>query len=122
MAEDRSSEEGHIKDALGKCGYPAWAMVKVKNRREHPKDKKERDSKGQVTIPYVKGTSEAISRIFKKHGVDTAMRPVNTLRESLVHPKDKVESSEAGGVVYEIPCLNCESKYIGETGRLLKTR
>ena len=70
----------------------------------------------------MKGTSEAVSRIFRRYGVDTAMRPVNTLKDSLVHPKDKMESWEAGGVVYEIPCMNYDHKYIGETGRLLRTR
>ena len=44
------------------------------------------------------------------------------MRERLVHPKDKIEKTEQGGVVYKIPCQNCENSYIGETGRLFKTR
>ena len=50
------------------------------------------------------------------------MRPHTTLRRLLVHPKDKVELEEQGELVYQIPCKNCGAKYIGETGRLLKTR
>ena len=48
------------------------------------------------------------------HTSDTA------LRRLLVPPKDKVEL--AGELVYHRPCINCGAKYVGETGRLLKTR
>ena len=50
------------------------------------------------------------------------MRPHTTLMRLLVHPKDKVELEEQGELVYQIPCKNCGAEYIGETGRLLKTR
>ena len=50
------------------------------------------------------------------------MRPHTTLRRLLVQPKDKVELEEQGELVYQIPCKNCGAEYIGETGRLLKTR
>ena len=89
---------------------------------EHPKEKEKREKKGQVVIPYVKGLSEGVSRVLRKYQIETAMRPVNTLKERLVHPKDKVDKMETGGVVYQIPCKNCDSTYIGETGRLFRTR
>ena len=50
------------------------------------------------------------------------MRPYTTLRHMLVHSKDKVELEEQGELVNQIPCKNCGAEYIGETGRLLKTR
>ena len=50
------------------------------------------------------------------------MCPHTTLRRLLVRPKDKVELDEQGELVYQIPCKNCGAEYIGETGRLLKTR
>ena len=46
-------------------------------------------SRGMVVIPYVEGVSEKIKRIYSKHGIHTAMRPTNTLKSILVHPKDK---------------------------------
>ena len=40
-----------------------------------------------------------------------------TLRKLLVHPKDKREKEEQSGVVYSIPCIDCDKVYIGETGQ-----
>ena len=50
------------------------------------------------------------------------MRPVNTIRSLVVHPKDKINRDETGECVYRIPCQNCEQVYIGETGRSFGTR
>ena len=88
------------------------------------KKRKETDSKskGNVVIPYVKNVSEALSRVFRKHNIGVAMRPHSTLRRALVHPKDKTNKEEVCGCVYRIPCKNCDSVYIGETGRKLGTR
>jgi len=48
----------------------------------------------QVVIPYVKGLSEACARIYRKYGAKTAMRPFQTIRNYVVHPKDKLEKEE----------------------------
>jgi len=40
-----------------------------------------------------------------------------TLRNLLVHPKDKCTLGQTGECVYKIPCHNWSSTYIGETGR-----
>jgi len=82
--------------------------------------KKELKSRGMVTIPYVKGLSDAFSRILKTYRICTAVRPHTTLRNLLVHPKDSDE--EKPEVVYKIPCKNCERVYVGETGRPLGAR
>jgi len=37
-------------------------------------------------------------------------------------PKDVVSDSDKKGLVYEIPCRDCDAVYIRETGRSLKTR
>ena len=75
-----------------------------------------------MVIPYVKGLSEAVHRVMKKHGVSTAMKPQNKLRDLLVHPKDKVKEMDKGQGVYKVPCRSCSAVYVGETGRKLGTR
>ena len=54
---------------------------------------KEKQSKGMVFIPYVNGLTERIQRVYKKHKLKAAMKPHSTLRNILVHPKDKGTNS-----------------------------
>ena len=75
-----------------------------------------------VVIPYVSGLSERVRRIFKKHNVESAMRPHQTLKKLLVHPKDKRDKLKTGNCIYEIGCQNCDLTYVGETSRLFGTR
>ena len=81
-----------------------------------------------VTVPYVHSFTEKIQRKFTKHRVATVVKPQTTLRQvssgfsSPDKDKDKVEKQKKVGVVYKIPCSQCEKVYIGETGRQLGTR
>ena len=104
--------------ALKKCGYPDWSVKTVKQKmvsQDIKKKDKAREtrqkSKGLVVIPYVKGLSEAMDRVFRKHGIFTAMRPHCTLRNLLVHPKDKTEKHKTSECVYSVPCQTCEKVY-----------
>jgi hypothetical protein len=45
-----------------------------------------------------------------------------TLRAKLCKLKDPVPAHEKPGVVYRIPCRDCDQAYVGETGKQLKTR
>ena len=69
--------------------------MKIKEEREK--------SRGIVILPYAAGTSVAVARILKKHKVNSAMKPHCTLRNILVHPKDKVEDDKKAEGVYTIP-------------------
>jgi len=60
--------------------------------------------KGMVVVPYVKGLSEAFARILKSHGIATANRPHRTLRNFVVHPKDKVKDEEKTELIYRVLC------------------
>ena len=51
-----------------------------------------------------------------------AIRPVNTLKRMLAHPKDKQENEEKTDCVYKIACANCDETYVGETGRKFGVR
>ena len=75
-----------------------------------------------VTLPYVRGVSEVLQRVFRRQGVSTTLKPHRTLRQQLVHPKDKRPPQETAGVVYEIPCKDCDKVYVGETGRRFGVR
>ena len=61
-----------------------------------------------VTLPYIERSSEKLRRAFNIAGVPTSFKPYRTLKQS--------------GTVYELSYLNCESVYVGETGRKLEKR
>ncbi len=75
-----------------------------------------------VVLPYTKGISEKLCRIFKKHQVNVALKPGKSIRRTLVAPKDKTPPQQACGIVYQIGCRDCKATYIGELGRQLRTR
>ncbi|XP_071956842.1 uncharacterized protein [Antedon mediterranea] len=78
--------------------------------------------RGSVALPYVRGLSEKIRRTLTSHKINSYFVPQNKLRSHLVHPKDKIKPEDTSGVVYGVPCMNCNLIYIGETGRKLGNR
>ena len=49
-------------------------------------------------------------------------KPHLTLNDFLPKAKNSVERSSRPGVIYQIPCRDCTGIYIGEIGRVYKTR
>ena len=45
------------------------------------------------------------------------MRPFQTIRNLVVHPKDEMKIEEASEVVYRKPCKSCDKVVVGETVR-----
>ena len=102
----------------------AWNRAtadRVPTLRNNPTTRDTR-TKGSVLLPYVGPVTEAIARNIRKAGVTTHIRPFNTIRERLVHPKDKLDRLDQAGVVYKIACNDCDATYVGETERKLNTR
>ena len=80
--EDRKQEEEYI-TALHTCGYPDWAIKRVKEQMNRKKairkdkskiDKAQEKSRGVVTAPYVHSFTEKIQRIFTKHRLATVVK------------------------------------------------
>ena len=89
----------------------------LRAKRTNKKSTSDHSNGGLVVIPYVGVLSDATEKIYRKYGISTAVKPYKTLRNLLVHPKDKRTIDQTGDCVYKIPCHNCNSTYIGETGR-----
>ena len=140
--DERKKELDHIRGALRVNGYPDWMLGES---REEVKEKEqtveegagatppapepqvnpqqpERKRKFPVTLPYVKGMSEELRRVFSRYGTPAYFKPTNTLRQLLVRPKDPIEKEKVVGPVYKITCEDCEASYVGETERSLKAR
>ena len=123
-------EKSHIKKALAKCGYPRWVFRSAQSTKRR-KERVNRRTDGQtpsyrpsVVVPYVAGVSEKVRRVLGDFGITTHFKPHNTLRQSLVHPKDKIPKDRKPDVVYGIKCTEntCDQFYIGETSQPLGKR
>ena len=54
--------------------------------------------------------------------IKVALKPHLTIGSLFPRPKDPVPKDQARGVIYSIPCKDCEKLYIGETKRKFNTR
>ena len=63
-----------------------------------------------------------VEKIFGRFRAPTYFKPLNNLRQLLVHPKDLIGIDKVVVPVYKISCEDCEASYVGETERSLKTR
>ena len=73
-----------------------------------------------IYLPYVQHTSEHIQQICKQIGVKAVFKSRGTLHKALMKVKNPRPQLLKKGVVYEVPCMDCSSSYIGETERSLK--
>ena len=122
--QDKEREIKHLKKVLSVAGYSKWAWQAPgrKKIRPHPRNTDSDRAKGHVTLPYIGGVTEPISRLIRKTGVAAHAKPHTTIRSILVAPKYKDHPQDKCGVVYQLTCHDCEASYIGETERVLKQR
>ena len=117
---ERTTEEEHISKSLEMNGYPRSLVMK--NRKSQPPPTTTNKPSAKVTLPYIQGQSEAICHILNEFNIRTSFRPVTTLRKMLSHLKDPIPTLNKTGVVYRIPCVDCDGSYVGQTGKSLGQR
>ena len=69
-------------------GYPSGLIHKHSCPTRRRQEVDDRRPKTTLTLPYIKGLSEAVRRILTPLDVKVVFRPLNTLRKMLIHPKD----------------------------------
>ena len=67
-----------------------------------------------VSIPYVQAVSEPIKRVLAQVGIEVALKPYFTLSSVFRKPKDVICDEKKCGLVYKIPCRDCDAVYVGE--------
>ena len=118
-AADR--ERHHLFQVFRSNGYPTAFIKRAMNPKRTPTREKPRDTVTTISIPYIKGTSERIRRCLSQVNIRVAFKS-RTVRSLLMKVKPQRSLTEHKGVIYQIPCHDCEQVYIGETGRPLSTR
>lgn len=126
---ERQAEKDYIKKVLTFNDYPTHFIQSVldESQRANPIQSDNRRARTikkspPVVIPYIRGVSEEIRRIMKQYNVQVFFKPVNTLRQLLVRPKDPLGKDRVVGPVYHITCDKCDANYVGETERSLRAR
>ena len=116
---DKDKETRHAKKALKRCGHPNWTL----NRKQKPEKQEKMETVKKISIPYVKGTSEKISRTLRKYKIGTIHKPTTTIKNALCSKlKDKVHPLDKSNAIYRFDCKKCDKTYIGETERSLRYR
>ncbi len=102
-------------------------MATVFTKALKPRDKPTKTTSGsaantstrqkRITIPYISGISKKLKQIFRKYNTPVSLKPGNTLRQKLVHPKDKPPRHKQSNIFYAIKCndSDCNESYIRET-------
>ena len=136
-AEGVKKELTHVSNALKSNGYPSATISNIlKSTSEvipspeelvgmffkwtDPPDSQ--NGFAVLSLPYIKGVTEPLTRILNNNGVRATTRLVKTLQQEFASPKSRPPSDRQTNVVYKIPCADCTRNYIGETGRCLHTR
>ncbi|KAI8482550.1 hypothetical protein Bbelb_396980 [Branchiostoma belcheri] len=101
----KTDEHRHLRGALAKCGYQNWTFNKA--------------LKLQISLRKPRRVSEKLRRIFQNFNIATNFKPHSTLRQRLVHPKDRPHKGTKANVIYRLKCEE-PNTYIGETSRPLK--
>ena len=70
----------------------------------------------------MQGVSEPIKRVLAQVGIEVALKPYFTFSSVFRKPEDVICDEKKCGLVYKIPCRDCDAVYVGETGRSLSTR
>nr|VZI00971.1 unnamed protein product [Spirometra erinaceieuropaei] len=117
----RKEEMNYLQGLFKANGYPKSFIRKCLKKSHFERSSGEKP-KFWLSIPYVKNVSEATARILKPFGIGVAHKPECTIRQQIMKPKDPLPTTEQSAVVYSIPCLNCNARYVGETGKRLGTR
>ena len=119
----KTTELSHVEKVLRRNHYPARVIERYSKEKEAKTITDDNDRfKATITLPYVRGTSEAIKRILSPVNIRVCFRPCVTLKSLLVHPKDTLPLEKKANVVYCLPCQSCSEVYIGQTSRLLEAR
>ena len=75
------------------------------------KDREEKDDpRSRVTIPYIQGVSQAVTKILSDINVQVHMKPFRTLKRILSHLKDCIPDDDKSSVV--INCRDCDASYV----------
>ena len=110
-----------LKDSLERNGYERKTINRVINNKPRPQTiDATLPHKFRAFLPYIQNTTDKISRLLRKHNINTVFRAENKLSNLLRSAKDRIASESDG--IYKLDCKKCKTVYIGQTSRSISTR
>ncbi|UYV74010.1 hypothetical protein LAZ67_11001810 [Cordylochernes scorpioides] len=116
-------EKQNIIKNLNSAGYPTSFVCKhfyvfsgIRNTAQY---------RSTCFIPY-SYKSAAIARILNRYGVNSyfsnTLSLATKLKQTIARSSVTIDSLNTHNAIYSISCEQCDAKYVGETGRMVKTR
>lgn len=110
-----------LSNALQANGFSKYLIDKSINKRKKTNPETEEEPPLSIAIlPYIKGSTDKISRILKNNKIKTIYKSENKISSLLRSPKDHIPHESHG--IYKIPCGACEMVYIGRCNRKISCR
>ena len=120
------AEKTYLEKALRENGFSKKVIEKAFSRKPNVEQtdllaiSSDEKPEGWAFLPYVRGTTDKISKILRQHNIKTIFDTDTKIERYLSSIKDKIHLDGKG--IYEIPCKDCTGVYIGETGRRISNR
>jgi hypothetical protein len=108
----------NLKDIFISNGFSEKSIRKALTNSD--KSRRETEYKGFSVLPYIKGITDVISRILKKHHIRPIFKPIIKIKDLLPSPKGRIPAINREGV-YRVES-ECGDVYIGQTGRSMSCR
>jgi hypothetical protein len=119
------------KQALILNNYPITLINKIFKKRinkfynalqPHRNNKNKDNQAKHISLPFVNGLSQNFQNLFKKYDVTICHKANNLLSANYTKLKSKIPKNKKSNIIYQIPCDNCQSTYIGQTSQYLENR
>lgn len=113
-------------DTFVNNGYPKHVLNKLiysSNYYDGPVEAVADNTIVYKKLPYVRNLTDNIVNHFKKFkNITIAKYNLLTVNDLFTKTKDKIPTLGTSGVVYSIPCRDCQMCYIGQSSQILKKR
>lgn len=73
-----------------------------------------------MCVPYIRGLTEKFERLcrnFESVDIKVVSRTNKIMRQTLVQVTNRIIDEKRVGVVYKVPCLDCNKAYMEKLGK-----
>ena len=103
---EKPLESAKIINDLKKNNYPLSFIKNCQyqiNNPTHINESNSYNSFRYVSVPYIHGVSEKLSRIFSSFSIKIAQKPSNKIVSSISKLKDPIATFDKSSIIYQIP-------------------